>query len=233
MHSMDGSAPGGESAITHARIEYVNIVLRALRDIDDIIARLQDPAQLMDAVCETLLKSRVCRHAWIMLYSSAGSVDAAAEAGDAAVVERFARCCRENSPPPCIQKALDTNRPVLLDEMSPACPACPAGSSYDCSNTACIRLEYMDNTCGLLAVKPELPFAGDPETQLLLTEIARDLSLALYSVSEERMRKKAQTALRDSEERYRNLYEHISNGVVICEALDNGSDFLFVDFNKA
>ncbi len=44
--------------------------------------------------------------------------------------------------------------------------------------------------------------------------------------------RKAQEALQESETRYRTLYEHISNGVVIFKAVDNGSDFIFMDFNK-
>jgi two-component system cell cycle sensor histidine kinase/response regulator CckA len=45
--------------------------------------------------------------------------------------------------------------------------------------------------------------------------------------------KRSETALRKSEERYRALFEHMSDGVVIYEAVDAGEDFIFLDFNKA
>ncbi|UZJ39577.1 MULTISPECIES: PAS domain S-box protein [unclassified Prosthecochloris] len=39
--------------------------------------------------------------------------------------------------------------------------------------------------------------------------------------------------LRESEERFRQLFENISSGVAVYEVLDNGNDFIFRDFNKS
>ena len=46
-------------------------------------------------------------------------------------------------------------------------------------------------------------------------------------------RKTFEAALVDNEARYRALFENMRNGVAIYEAVDNGEDFVFVDFNKA
>ena len=46
-------------------------------------------------------------------------------------------------------------------------------------------------------------------------------------------RKHAEQALIDNEARYRALFENMRNGVAIYEAVDNGEDFVLVDFNKA
>jgi len=46
-------------------------------------------------------------------------------------------------------------------------------------------------------------------------------------------RKRAEEALREGEERYRELFDNISSGVAVYEAVDNGEDFIFKDFNKA
>jgi len=46
-------------------------------------------------------------------------------------------------------------------------------------------------------------------------------------------RKEAQLALKESESRYRSLFENMSDGVAIYAVADNGDDFLFVDFNQA
>jgi len=39
--------------------------------------------------------------------------------------------------------------------------------------------------------------------------------------------------LEESEARYRHLFNRISSGVAIYEAVDNGEDFIFKDFNRA
>jgi two-component system cell cycle sensor histidine kinase/response regulator CckA len=46
-------------------------------------------------------------------------------------------------------------------------------------------------------------------------------------------RKKVENSLTENEARYRALFENISNGVAIYRAVDNGNDFVLVDFNKA
>ena len=45
--------------------------------------------------------------------------------------------------------------------------------------------------------------------------------------------KQAEEELQKSEARYRELFENMSSGVAVYEAVDNGTDFIFKDFNKA
>jgi PAS domain S-box-containing protein len=46
-------------------------------------------------------------------------------------------------------------------------------------------------------------------------------------------RKRAEDALRESEARYREIIERTKNGVAVYKAVDEGNDFIFVDFNRA
>ncbi|MFC1886872.1 PAS domain S-box protein, partial [Thermodesulfobacteriota bacterium] len=46
-------------------------------------------------------------------------------------------------------------------------------------------------------------------------------------------RKNTEEALRESESRYRELFNSISSGVAIYEVRENGADFVFKDFNRA
>ena len=46
-------------------------------------------------------------------------------------------------------------------------------------------------------------------------------------------RKWAEQALRESEERFRAMFEHMGSGVAVYEAADNGEDFIFRGFNSS
>ncbi|MCP3930491.1 MAG: PAS domain S-box protein [Bacteroidetes bacterium] len=45
--------------------------------------------------------------------------------------------------------------------------------------------------------------------------------------------KKTKHKLQESEERYKALFDNMNNGVAIYSAINNGEDFVFIDFNKA
>ncbi len=57
-------------------------------------------------------------------------------------------------------------------------------------------------------------------------ELGRTVEMALY-------RHRMESRLKESEAKYRNLFENMSNGVAIFRAVDEGNDFEFVDFNTA
>ncbi|MFC1734559.1 PAS domain S-box protein [Candidatus Hydrogenedentota bacterium] len=46
-------------------------------------------------------------------------------------------------------------------------------------------------------------------------------------------RKRAEQAQRESEERFREIFENTSNGIVVYKAVDDGEDFVFASFNSA
>ncbi|MCE5250517.1 PAS domain S-box protein [bacterium] len=45
-------------------------------------------------------------------------------------------------------------------------------------------------------------------------------------------RKKSEDALRESEERFQQLFDHMADGVAVYQAVDEGQDFVIVDINK-
>lgn len=53
---------------------------------------------------------------------------------------------------------------------------------------------------------------------------------ALHDLTE---RKQIEEVIQESESRFRELFKHMSSGVVIYEAKDNGRDFIIKDFNRA
>jgi len=63
-----------------------------------------------------------------------------------------------------------------------------------------------------------------------VVEAARDVSDLFYAQAE---LKAANQQLMASEEKYKGLFEFMSSGVAVYEAVDDGKDFIFMDFNQA
>jgi PAS domain-containing protein len=57
--------------------------------------------------------------------------------------------------------------------------------------------------------------------------------LTIAQLSDITERKQFELALKVSEEKFKDLFEYIHNGVVIYEAVDGAADFIIRDFNKA
>ncbi|MBU0610659.1 MAG: PAS domain S-box protein [Armatimonadetes bacterium] len=58
-------------------------------------------------------------------------------------------------------------------------------------------------------------------------------TVALTMIEDITTRKQAEKRLRESEEQYREMFEHMSSGVAVYEAVGDGEDFLFREFNAA
>jgi PAS domain S-box-containing protein len=75
------------------------------------------------------------------------------------------------------------------------------------------------------------------DLSLAITAMASSLKTVLTSKSELEKevaeRRRAEEALRESEWRFRELFENMSSGVAIYQVVDGGNDFIFKDFNKA
>jgi PAS domain S-box-containing protein len=74
-----------------------------------------------------------------------------------------------------------------------------------------------------VAISPVIGADGKPD---LLLAVSRDIT----------ERKKAETALRESEERYRSLFENMVDGYAHCRMLfenDQPQDFIYLDVNNA
>jgi PAS domain S-box-containing protein len=58
--------------------------------------------------------------------------------------------------------------------------------------------------------------------------------IGILSISNDITKHKlAEDTLKDSEERFRMMFENMSNAVAVYEAVDEGTDFIFKDFNRA
>ncbi|WP_139134888.1 PAS domain S-box protein, partial [Magnetovibrio blakemorei] len=102
------------------------------------------------------------------------------------------------------------------------------------NNKSSIYYQIIDRWLGL---KPEETFTVPSWLKWLLFVGGASIAFIFFwnrSLHQEvNRRKKTEKALRESEQRYLQILENMSSGVAIYEAVDNGQDFVFIDFNAA
>ncbi len=171
-----------------ARLRRLNAVLRAVRDVNQLIVRERDRDRLIERTCETLTQTLSYSHAWIALLDSGDQVTVTAGSG---LGEQFGALreqlvCGEF--PSCMRAALLDPELVLIENSTADCHDCPASASATGPILAC-RIQHDEHVYGVLVVSPPKAFAHDPEEQDLLTELTCDLAYALHRIAtDERLR---------------------------------------------
>jgi PAS domain S-box-containing protein len=93
-------------------------------------------------------------------------------------------------------------------------------------SVALIPVKSGDEIIGLLQLNDHRRNQFTREIILFFEGLGASIGIAVA-------RKKAREALNESEARFRELFNRMSSGVAVYEAVDNGADFVFRDFNPA
>jgi len=188
-------------------IVHLNAVLRAIRNVNQLITREKDRGALLQGACDALIETRGYYSAWIGLLGADGRVVAVAAAGLGETRAGLPAQLASGDPPACVRLALAQAEPVLLLDPPAACGDCAVAAVHrEDSSVMAIRLEYAGQVYGLLVVALPREYSGDQEEHLF-REVAGDLSFALHNIELEQMQRRAEENLRASEARYRTLVE--------------------------
>jgi PAS domain S-box-containing protein len=200
------------------RLRHLNAVLRSIRDVNQLIVREDDPGLLVQAACETLVRTRGYFDAWIALADDSGKL---ALGGVAGVDEDHVRAVRRLDRLdglPCIQPAMARADVSVVSDRPATCSGCPLYDGATVGRTPMVvRLENRGRVLGVLVAKTEPRYSGDDEERSLLREVAADIALALNGIAQERTRRRAEVALADEKERLAVTLRSIGDGVITTD----------------
>ncbi len=194
------------------RLLHLNLVLRAIRSISQLIVQEKELSQLIERACQLLTESRGYHSAWIALVDGDGRVGATAMAGsygDRQVLPGL----EQGKLPPCGREALEQASLVVVEDLTISCADCFWWSEREEAGALVTRLAHQDSVYGLLGVQLPAALTRDEEELILFRELASDLSFALYKIDLEKREQQALMALESSEAKYRQIVETANEGI--------------------
>ncbi|MGA9349937.1 MAG: diguanylate cyclase, partial [Anaerolineae bacterium] len=179
------------------KIEHLDLVLRAIRNVNQLITREKDRDRLLQGVCETLTETRGYHSAWIALLDESEGRVTTAEARLGEDFSPVVRRLKDGELTDCGQRALKQSGVVVTKDPASTCAGCPLSSMYGDRGAMTVRLEYGGKVYGLLSISIPGDLAADEEERALFEEVAGDIAFALHSIEQEEAAKRraAQAAL--------------------------------------
>lgn len=108
-----------------ARIEHLNRVLRAIRDVNQLIVREHSRSALIREACRLMVDHRGYRSALVVLTNASGDIEEWAAAGLANQSEAFREMLDRGQKPPCCDPAQADSEGLLVADRKRICLPCP------------------------------------------------------------------------------------------------------------
>jgi PAS domain S-box-containing protein len=178
------------------RADHLDRVLRAIRNVNQLITRETDRDRLLQAACDSLIETRGYHNVWIALMDETGTLGMTAEAGVGADFMTLVSQMRRGDLSVCAQKALSEPGAVATSDPISACAGCPLTTIYGGRGAMTIRLAHEGKLYGILSASIPSRLVNDPEEQGLFQEVAGDIAFALGAMEDRDRRSAAEEALR-------------------------------------
>ena len=164
------------------RNKHLYAVLRAVRNVNQLITREKDRARLLQGACDLLTETRGYYNAWIALLDESNRLIQAAESGLTDRFQAMAERLRRGELTTCGRNARAQSGVLAIADPASACGDCPLAIGYGGRGAMTIRLEHEGKVYGLLSVSVPNRFASDEEEQSLFQEVAEDIAFALHDM---------------------------------------------------
>ncbi|MBW2060486.1 MAG: PAS domain S-box protein [Deltaproteobacteria bacterium] len=177
------------------KIRHLNLSLRAVRNVDQFLAKEKDRSRLLQGICDILIENRGYYNVWIALLDEAGKLVEAAAAGLGQNFLPMVEQLRRGELTDCARLALAQSEVVCIENPISTCTNCPLALNYAGRAAMTLRLAYEEKIYGLLSASIPREFISEEEERELLKDVGEDVASALRNFELEKDRKRTKEAV--------------------------------------
>ncbi len=188
------------------QVAHLNLVLRAIRNVNQLITQEKDVTQLLSRACECLVETRGYHSVWVVTLNAERQVLQAHQAGVPGNFEKFIAGLRQGEIPACWQHNSFASAIVqVVDDVTCTCVECAFPPQAEETGRLLARLEHNAQFYGMITVTLPQELTRNIEELDLFQELAGDIAFALHTIEAEEERQHATQRLQESETRFRTL----------------------------
>ena len=191
-----------------SRIEHLNQVLRAIRDVNQLIIHERDRDRLIRECCHLLVANRGYASVLIVLTDDRNRPVTWAMEGLASDSERLALQLKQGVLPVCFTNPHIDQGLFWVEDRERVCQGCPLAENCIESQSLSASLSHEGETFGYLVAAAEKQLIIEKEERTLFSEMAGDFAYALSVM-------RIEAAQRESESRFRAIVEDAPEPIYI------------------
>ncbi len=173
------------------KISHLNSMLKAIRNVNQLIVKEKDVDELIMQSCNILTKEREYLNACIILFDEKNKPYKSSMRRNTKGYDEFRTQVEKGTWKGICQKALGIEGIQIIENPADECGKCPLNECLSGGNAIAIRLEYGDKVYGVMSVRVPRDMAFAKEEQELLKEAAGDISFAIHDIEIEKEHKQA------------------------------------------
>lgn len=214
------------------KLEQLNTTLKVIRNINQLITREHNKKNLLQQSCEMLIENENFLCSCILLIDKEkNSITefyySSRENNNLSGREELLCMIRNDEIPQCFKLIIESDELICLDEtdLCKNCNICKDSKDKIFG----ISLNYKGLNYGIILIHTDKKYTIDQEEELLIKEVAGDISYAIYNMEIEHEKGKIQKELEDSEIKYRTIFNNDHTVMLIIDP-ENGK---IIDANPA